>query len=168
MIVLMVAAAVTVAGPAAASESSSGLEPVAAERVASRDYVPYLEYLATHQTEDEIDEVMASGGPVELLVDSANGEVLAAFDPGTVMTPFALSPVGPGCTSMSLCMTTSSSIPYGYTGTGTTSGTWGSIKQVKTGDRSGAFTWNGIRNAYGANTTANLTTPVTVSKIERW
>jgi hypothetical protein len=166
-VAIALATTLAVAAPASAGEKPSSLKPVATEQVPSLDYVPYLEALAPIQTEEEIETVMASDGPVELLVDSATGDVLAALAPDDLMVPFALSPLGPGCSTVSPCMARSGGISYGYIGTGTLNGSWSPIFQVKTGDRAGAFTWNGIRNAYPAQRTVNLTSTVTITKIER-
>lgn len=165
---LLLAGFVASATPAFAETSGSSLAPVESAAVSDApDYRAELEAIAGTQTPQEIDAIASSGEAVQILVDSATGEVLAALEPEQVMSPFALSPVGPGCTTTSLCMRTTSNVPYGYTGSGSLNGTWGSINKVTPGNVSGAFTWNGLRNAFAANVTANLTSPVTVTKIER-
>lgn len=167
ILALALAVILGAAAPSMAAQPKPPLAESSPEDVDLRDNRAQLELLANYQSAREIARILRSPGEVEILVDSDTGDVLSAVELDGLILPFALSPLGPGCTTTSLCMTATTNVPYGYTGTGTLSLTWSSIKQVKTGDRRGAFTWNGIRNEYRANVIANLTTPVTITKIER-
>lgn len=168
-VAIVAMSSVFIAAPAYADNDNGSLAPDEAQTtILGNDNRSLLEDLSKTQTDDEIENIIAAGGPVELLVETETGEVLAALNPSTVLSPFAITPVGPGCSTTSLCMTNTSNIPYGYQGTGSLNGTWASTKQYKTGNRSGAFTYNGLRWAHASLTTINLTSPATITKIERW
>lgn len=143
-----------------ASEGDGSLGAVASS--GATDYRARLNELRNVQTRSDIGRIVRNGGPSQLLVDSRSGEVLAAI----ALPLRALSSVGPGCSGISLCMCGGS--PYGYTGSGSLSSSWKSIASVSAGDRQSAFVWNGAQRTYGAYATAHLTSPVTITKIQRW
>ena len=103
-------------------------------------------------------------GNVQALVDPNDGSVLAAFRSSTR----ALTPVGPGCTTTSACMTSSTGVPYGLTGSGTKTGTWKNIVRVAAGDRRTSYSAsNGAAYNYSAGVTISWSRPVTVVKVSR-
>lgn len=57
--------------------------------------------------------------------------------------------------------------PLGFIGSGSRTGAWGGITQVRTGARAGSFDWNGFRNTHAAGRTVNITGGVTVTRIAR-
>ena len=160
-----------IATGAATAAPAHGLQPVssATSSASGGDYTDQLEKLVGTQSPNEIHAIATSGGKVQVLVDSSTGKVIAALKPATnPFTGMALSPVGPGCTLTSLCMKTTSNLPYGYTGTGSLSGTWSPIHSVTGGDHAARFTQSsGLRIAYAAGVTATYTTSVTIVLIER-
>lgn len=130
------------------------------------DYAQELVDLAGIQTAEEIEVISASERPKELLVDGSTGKTISAIEVEAGTAPLALSPLSPGCSTTSLCML--GAYPYGYVGTGVKTGSWKNITRVQTGDRTGVFDWNGIRNAYGKNTGVNLTNGIfNITRIER-
>lgn len=163
-----IALVVAIAAPATAAVSGS-LAPIDGTSAPTQtDYRAKLENLSNEQTAQDIATIMASGGHIEVLVDSATGRELAALKAGPDgIAPFALSPVGPGCTTTSLCMSTANSIFYGFTGTGALGGSWSPIIRVTPGNTKGSFDWNGLRNTYAAGVVVNLTSAVTVTRISR-
>lgn len=166
----VLAAVFAVSVPAFAAPDSASLTAVSAApqtTSAGLDYRAQLEAIASTQSPEQIAAIASSGGHVEILVDSGTGRILAAVKPATAVTPFVLSPIGPGCTTTSLCMTTTTNIPYGCSGSGSLTGTWSSIIRVTPGNVSGSFDWNGLRNSFAAGVVVNLTSPVTVTRIAR-
>ncbi|WFR66293.1 hypothetical protein P9139_15515 [Curtobacterium flaccumfaciens] len=123
-----------------------------------------LEQLSEVQTRAEIDALVDSTVPVRLLVDAATGRVEAAVP----ISARALTPVGPGCTSTSVCMKTNSGVPYGLTGSGTKTGSWKKIIRISSGDRRTSF-WasNGMAYEYRANSDVVMNVTVTVTKVQR-
>jgi hypothetical protein len=149
--------------PASAS-ADDGLSPVS-ESTLVPDYTEMLWSLAGSQSQEEIDRIANSGHKVQLLVDPKAGKILAAIDTESTFTPSALTRLGPGCTTTSLCML--NSVPNGYIGTGSLSGTWSSVYRYSTGDRIGTFRYNGLDWTHAAYITINLTTPETITYIAR-
>lgn len=92
-----VAVALAVPSPASASEPSGDAEPGQVS----------LERLGQTQRRAEIDALVDGTEPVRLLVDATTGRVEAAAR----VDARALSPVGPGCTTTSVCMRTISEVP---------------------------------------------------------
>lgn len=125
---------------------------------------PRLTALAGEQSASEAERVLQAGGDVQALVDPDTGQTLAAFRSSSR----ALVSVGPGCTTASACMNSSTGTPYGYTGSGTKTGTWKSIVRVSAGDRRTSYSAsNGAEYNYNAGVTVSWTKPVTVVKIAR-
>ncbi|GGK87603.1 hypothetical protein JOE58_001049 [Curtobacterium luteum] len=131
-----------------------------------------LRALSTTQSRAEIDALVSGTDPVSLYVDAATGEVLAAAPaPDSTVTGVhtrALTPIGPGCTSTSVCMRSISGTPYGLTGTGTRTGTWKKIISYSSGDRETSF-WasNGMAYTYRAYSNVTLNVTVTITKVQR-
>lgn len=147
----------------------NGLTPTTGtSKTVSADYRAELEKLAGSQNARDISTVLASGGHIEILVDSETGATLAALKaPRVDAMGSGLSPLGPGCSIASLCMSTASQIFYGFIGTGALAGTWSPINRVTPGDIGGSFDWNGLRNTFAAGVATNLTSPVTITRISR-
>ncbi|MCJ1713807.1 hypothetical protein MT346_06430 [Curtobacterium sp. VKM Ac-2922] len=123
-----------------------------------------LAVLATTQSPAEAERILTGGGSVEALVDPDTGRVLAAFR----STERALASVGPGCTTASACMNSSTGTPYGYTGSGTKTGTWRNIVRVSAGDRRTSYSAsNGAGYNYNPGVSVSWSKPVTVVKIAR-
>jgi hypothetical protein len=160
------AVAVLMTAGAEAAVADEGLTPDSAPSAVATNsgYVDQLEKLVGTQSEEEIEAIENLPGPVQLLVDSETGQTLAAI-PEQITLSRAITIVGPGCSTTSMCV--KNSVPNGYQGTGSLSGSWKGVTQVATGDRAGTFTWNGINNSWAARSTLNLTGGVTVTKISR-
>lgn len=161
--------AVAIAVPAMAS-ASTGLEatPTVNNAPDTAQYDAKLEALVGTQTEAEIHRVEWSGGQVYLLVDGASGTVTAAYKPSSQVHTDALSFSGPGCTSTSLCMTTTSSVPYGYTGTGSLSGSWGPLKRFAAGNREAYINYGGHQYSFPPDGFIVFGShPVTITRIQR-
>jgi hypothetical protein len=135
------------------------------ESILVPDYTEMLWSLAGSQSKQEIDRIANSGHKVQLLVDPKAGKILAAIDTERTITPSALTRLGPGCSTTSLCMM--NDVPNGYIGTGSLSGTWRSVYRYATGDRIGTFRYNGLDWTHAAYITINLTTPETITYIAR-
>ncbi|MEN2741620.1 hypothetical protein ABCS02_27870 [Microbacterium sp. X-17] len=123
------------AGPGVAV-ADEGLTPDSVPPIVATNsgYVDQLEKLVGTQSEEEIEAIENLPGPVQLLVDSETGETLAAI-PEQITLSRALTLVGPGCSTTSMCL--KNSVPNGYQGTGSLSGSWKRVPQVATGDRAG-------------------------------
>lgn len=143
-----IAAAALIFGGAASSPAfaSEGLIEEPSDptvQVASSPLLDELEELAETQTETEVQELFDSGVPAEFLVDTSGDEwqLLAGIAKGNTIQPFALSPVGPGCSGTSMCLKNNN--PNGYTGTGTLNGSWTNVHYIASGDRKGRFQASG-------------------------
>jgi hypothetical protein len=64
-------------------------------------------------------------------------------------------------------MVSTANVPYGYSGTGTKSGTWSAIKQMQSGDRSSRFEWTTGGLTLGAGQSNYFGSAVTMKKISR-
>ncbi|WP_146070389.1 hypothetical protein [Arthrobacter sp. GMC3] len=99
-------------GSASAEDASADLQPSSViGQTPPADYLHKLEALSAVQTPEQIENALESGtegAPVEALFDTSTGEIVAAFKPEPTFTTFAISPLGPGCSTTSLCMTNSS------------------------------------------------------------
>lgn len=153
---VLIAVAVAAFGPTPAYAQEPG-DPYAA--VDAR-----LATLEGTQSPAELDRIMTGGGAVQALVDNESGEVVAAFR----ATTRTLTPIGPGCTTTSACMTTSTGLPYGLAGSGTRTGTWKKIVRVAAGDRRTSYSAsNGAAYNYSAGVSIAWKNPVTVVKVSR-
>jgi Ni/Co efflux regulator RcnB len=151
----LVAAGVAVTPQAASADDLSG----AYQQVDAR-----LAQLAETQSAADAERIMNGGGDVQALVDPDTGQVLAAFR----STSRSLVSVGPGCTTSSACMNSSTGVPYGYTGSGTKTGTWKNSVRVSAGDRRTSYAAsNGAAYNYSAGVTISWSRAVTVVKISR-
>lgn len=150
---------------ATSASANDGLTPVN-KSILVPDYTEMLWSLVGSQSEEEIDRIANSGHKVQLLLDPDAGKILAAIDTESTVTPNALTRLGPGCSTTSLCML--NSYPNGYIGTGSLYGTWSSVYRYATGDRSGTFRFNGLNWTHKAYTTVNLPTPETITYIARY
>lgn len=153
-------AAVVAAGVALSPQAASAADSASTyQQVDAR-----LATLAQTQSQSEAERILDGGGNVQALVDPNDGSVLAAFRSSTR----ALTPVGPGCTTTSACMTSSTGVPYGLTGSGTKTGTWKNIVRVAAGDRRTSYSAsNGAAYNYSAGVTISWSRPVTVVKVSR-
>ncbi|MGO1612474.1 hypothetical protein [Brevibacterium aurantiacum] len=148
-LIALVAPAMLVSGPASASTSSDASaltevsitetpesskldEIVEGEEADPKDILPKA-------TEDpaEIDQIVNSGKPTEVVRDLETGQVLAAQYAPLALDTQKLQPTSPGCNSnkKDLCMLGKNY--YGFTGTGSLSGTWKSISGYSTGNKQG-------------------------------
>ncbi|SBN63673.1 hypothetical protein GA0004736_2611 [Curtobacterium sp. 9128] len=159
-LITIAATAIVVTGAAVTPEAA--FATTGAEGYAAID--ARLAALQETQSTADAERILASGGNVQALVDPDTGEVLAAFR----SSARALTPVTPGCTTTSACMTSSSGVPYGYTGSGTRTGSWKNIVRVGAGDRRTSYAAsNGAAYNYSAGVTISWARPVTVVKISR-
>lgn len=101
----------------------------------------HLEALQGHQSAAEIEALESSGRPVTVLLDEHGRHVAAIETPGSPFGARAISPVGPGCSVSSACVT-AGGVPYGYKGTGTRAVSHPSTTRVFAGDHSTGF-WVG-------------------------
>ena len=131
--------------------------------------VDALQELVGTQTEAEIQAIQKSGSPAELLFDSATGEYIAARFAADDVSPLAITPVGPGCTTTSVCMLVGGQISYGFTGTGTLNGTWNSVTRAAAGSLTTHFLYAG--GVYDlivpATQAAYPTPPINVNQLKR-
>ncbi|MGK5440435.1 hypothetical protein ACSNN7_01185 [Micromonospora sp. URMC 105] len=165
MLMTALAAIALVLGLGATSASADGRLSPSGKSTLVPDYTQMLWSLVGSQSEEQIDRIAKSGHKVQLLVDSESGKILAAIDTENTITPFALTPLSPGCSTTSLCMW--NSVPNGYIGTGSLSGTWSSVYKYATGDKIGTFRYNGLDWTHNPYTTVNLTTRETITYIAR-
>ncbi|MFE9203852.1 hypothetical protein [Micromonospora sp. NPDC007230] len=166
MLMTTLAAIALVLGLGATSASADdGLSPSNKSTLVP-DYTEMLWSLVGSQSEEEIDRIANSGHDVQLLLDPKAGKILAAIDTESTFTPSALTRLGPGCSTDSLCML--NSVPNGYIGTGELYGTWSSVYKYATGDRAGTFRYNGLDWTHPARTTVNLPDRETITYIARY
>ncbi|MET7949655.1 hypothetical protein [Micromonospora sp. NPDC005324] len=149
---------------ATSASASDGLSP-SKELTQVVDYRETLWSLVGSQNEEQIDKIAKSGHKIELLIDPEAGKIVAAIDTERTFTPAALTRLGPGCSTISLCML--NGYPNGYTGTGSLSGNWRAVYKYATGDKVGTFRYNGLDWTHNPYTTVNLTTPETIVFIAR-
>ncbi|MGC4885583.1 hypothetical protein [Micromonospora sp. DT227] len=161
----LAAIALTLGLGATGASADSGLRP-SSKVIIVPDYTEILWSLVGSQSEEQIDRIANSGHKVQLLLDPKAGKILAAIDTESTFTPTALTRLGPGCSTTSLCML--NSVPNGYIGTGSLNGTWSSVYRYMTGDRVGTFRFNGVDWTHNPNTTVNLPTPETITYIARY
>jgi hypothetical protein len=147
--------------------TSTFLAPVAAEQEVSTGpgAIALLEQVGATQTERDITAVRQQGGAT-LLTDPDTGRVTAAVSRRSALGR-ALNPIGPGCSYTSLCMRSSSNVPYGYSGTGARSGTWRSISDTRAGDRRSRPEWRGGAMTLSAGEVNYFGRPVTMTRISR-
>ena len=131
----------------------------------TQQVVAVLEQVGAAQTDDDIAAVRQQEGAT-LLTDPDTGHVVAAVS-GRSALGRTVNPIGPGCSTSSLCMRTSSNVPYGYSGTGTRTGTRKSIAENRAGDRRSRFEWVGGSMTLLAGQTNFFGHPVRMSKISR-
>ncbi|UKJ63942.1 hypothetical protein H1Q78_00100 [Cellulosimicrobium cellulans] len=110
--------------PAGAATAASD-EPLPATNApqGSEEVRTILEDLAETQSPDQVAEIYRSGERAEFLLDPETNEFIAAVRIEPTFSPFAITPLGPGCATDSVCLRNSSGTNYGYIGTGTLSGT---------------------------------------------
>lgn len=96
----------------------------------------HLEEIARTQTDAEIDQIVNSGMPAELLVDTSGDdwEITAAVVKRAA-TGRALSQSGPGCSGTSMCLKNTK--PYGFVGSGTLKRQFANVNYIAAGDRKG-------------------------------
>ncbi|WP_139200643.1 hypothetical protein [Curtobacterium sp. MMLR14_010] len=159
-LVALAATGLVVAGVVVAPQAAFATDATAASAAVHAR----LSALRETQSPAEAAAILEGGGNVQALVDPDTGAALAAFR----SSARALVSVGPGCTTTSACMRSSTGIPYGYTGTGTKSGTWKNIIRVGAGDRRTSYAAsNGAAYNYNAGVNIEWARPVTVVKISR-
>ncbi|MEU3454282.1 hypothetical protein ABZ671_11865 [Micromonospora sp. NPDC006766] len=165
MLIAAVAAFALVLGLGATSASADdGLSPFN-KSILVPDYTEMLWSLVGSQSDEQIDRIANSGHEVQLLLDPKAGKILAAIDTESTFTPSALTRLGPGCSTDSLCML--NSVPNGYIGTGSLYGTWSNVYKYMTGDRIGTFQFNGLNWTHNPRTTVNLPDPEKIVYIAR-
>lgn len=123
--------------------------------------------LEGNQTDAEIEALSQSGRPVTILVDF-DGDYVAAVEtpPVSQASPFAIAPVGPGCSTSSACVKAGSSY-YGYKGTGTRKVSHPGTTSAFAGDHSTGF-WVGNKiNLARPNATLKFKTPVKITSLTR-
>ncbi|WP_420363511.1 hypothetical protein AABM26_03895 [Curtobacterium aetherium] len=104
------------------SAAFSAPHPAAAQEVSPDETVTtILRQIGATQTDRDVAAIRRQEGAT-ILTDPDTGQVLAAVSPRSALGR-ALNPIGPGCSTTSLCMRSSAGVPYGYSGTGARSGT---------------------------------------------
>lgn len=129
--------------------------------------VERLQELSGTQSKAEIGEIVDSGQPAEVLADPNSGSIVSAVYVGSDVSPKALKPVGPGCTTTSYCMKTFSGTHLGWSGTGAKTGTWKSIVYATPGSVAGSVTTTQYKWTLNAKVGINFTSMVTVKRISR-
>jgi hypothetical protein len=86
-----------VAGPAAAAMPTLSALGQGAPEASSEAILHRLEALATTRTAAEIEAILASGAPAEILLETETNTSVAAIKTDPDLSAFAVSPVGPGC-----------------------------------------------------------------------
>ncbi|WIB15240.1 hypothetical protein DEJ34_14045 [Curtobacterium sp. MCPF17_050] len=124
-----------------------------------------LQELEGTQSSAEIDRIVDSGHLVATYTAGTSSTIVAAVDLGPAQR--ALSFVGPGCSTDSLCMTNTSNSPSAYTGTGSLSGTWKRITSAAAYGRKARFTWDGGALTVEAGHVNYFGAPVTMKKVSR-
>jgi hypothetical protein len=157
--------AVLTAVPAAAAPADSAGPASAEPTPASDPVLAALRQLEGTQSASEIDGIIDSGHMVATYTTGTSSTVVAAVDLGPARR--ALSFVGPGCSTDSLCMVNTSNAPSAYSGTGSLSGTWKRIKSAAAYGRSARFTWTGGALTVGAGQINSFGSPVTMTKVSR-
>ncbi|MDF9875624.1 hypothetical protein [Cellulosimicrobium cellulans] len=113
-----------------------------------------LEDLADTQSPDQVAEIYRSGERAEFLLDPETNELVAAVKIEPTFSPFAITPLGPGCATDSVCLRNSGGTNFGYIGTGTLSGTWNSIRYMAPGNRTTDFTYKNGSSTQSVNLVA--------------
>ncbi|WP_041582773.1 hypothetical protein [Xylanimonas cellulosilytica] len=147
--------------------------PVMSATRGSAEVRTVLEDLAETQSAEQVAAIYDSGVPAEFLWDPEANEFLAAVEIAPTISTFAITALGPGCATGSVCMRNSSNLHYGYIGTGTLSGTWNSINYMYAGNLTTRFTYkNGtgtqtVELKAGVSATLSGTDMVTVTRLAR-
>jgi len=124
-----------------------------------------LQQLSEIQSTEEAAAVIASASasnPVSVLMDDFGSSVAAIATPATGVSVFAITPVGPGCSSTSACI-----YPYnGYQGTGVLAIKISGNKTFA-GDRPTTFWVGNTGNFAAADVTLNYSSTRTFTSISR-
>lgn len=153
-----------------ASDNISSAEP-AAVTDSSRDTAArsMLVELAETQTSAEIEQLLASGEPVEALYDAETGTYLAARVEADLAggTARAITPRPTGCASTDACATNASD--HGYSGLGQLTISLPGVTKVTSGNAMTYWFWSAAGDgvALQPNLTVYLDAPVTMQSIER-
>lgn len=128
-----------------------------------------LNALKRTQPAAEVQKVLDSGKPVQSLFDPVSGKYVAAYADGSrMMKPLTISPRGPGCAVGDACAITTSSVPYGFYGTGSLPIYVPSAHKAEAGSRLTTFWYSSTHGIYiQAGNTVTLSSPRTFTKITR-
>ena len=98
---------------------ASGVDvPVVIGSAESPEVTRILQELTGKQSQETISNAIFSGRNMVALVDSETAEYLSIVEVEPAISTFAISQLGPVCSTLSACID-SSSTHYGYTETGT-------------------------------------------------
>lgn len=164
---VLAASAMALTGGATAPEDSDAVPRVEAPR-GSEETLDALVDLAGTQSDDVISRAMESGVPVEVLWDTDAGGVIAAVEVEPGRSTRAISMLGPGCSSTSVCLKTPT--PHGYAGTGTLSGKWNNVSYLFAGtDRATRFYFTGSSQSVELRPSVSLrpVSNLSINKITR-
>lgn len=179
-LIALVAPAVLVSGPASASTppGTSGLSEVASanppasskldEIVAGEESDP--KDILPKATEDpaEIEQIVNSGKPTEVVKDLETGKVLAAQYAPLVVDTHKLRSTSPGCSGSGKDLCMMGKYYYGFTGTGSLSGTWKSVGGYSTGNKKGRLKYGSKWHPWSQkNQTIYFPTRGTISGVAR-
>jgi hypothetical protein len=157
----------------AATATSEEPIPVTSSPQGSEEVREILEDLAKTQSPEQVAEIYRSGERAEFLLDPETNEFVAAVKIEPTFSPFAITPLGPGCATDSVCLRNSSGTNFGFIGTGTRSGTWNNIRYMAPGNRTTEFTYKDgskteiVNLAAWTSLTLNAGKTVTVTKLAR-
>jgi hypothetical protein len=161
----LVAAAFLPSAPAAAAPVPLHSSVPAGSAPGDDAVLHELQRLEGTQSIAAIDGILHSGHMVATYTEGTSSTIVAAVDLGPARR--ALSFVGPGCSTDSLCMTNTSNSPRAYTGVGSLSGTWKRIKSGAAYGRDARFTWNGGALTVEAGHINYYGSPVTMTRVSR-
>jgi hypothetical protein len=127
-----------------------------------------LEQLAKTQTLAEAQAIWDTPGPTTGYFDDQGNLLAAEPTPDASVSIFAIAPVGPGCTTTSACIINTSSVHYGYDGTGSLAISVANSQTLEAGSISTVYTRDdGATYAIDATKEAVLATPGTIVNIAR-
>lgn len=179
-LIALVAPTFLVSGPASASTSpdASPLKEISSAEAPASSKLDQIgegaeadpKDILPKATEDpaEIEAIVNSGKPTEVVRDLETGEVLAAQYAPLVLDTQKLKSTSPGCNGngKDLCMLGKNY--YGFTGTGSLSGKWKSIGGYSTGNKQGRLKYGSKWHPWSKkNQTIYFPTRGTISGVAR-
>lgn len=153
--------------PAQADEGSLRALPEGASIASEDTTTQQLEALARTQTPAEVQAIVKSGKPAEILYDPIAEEYLAAKVKPLTITPF-LAQLYAGCSTTSACAwLNGGKSPAGFEGTGSLVTNCPGVGRVQAGSFLTTF-WYGNTGVYvAAGQSVSLTSTINVNKVTR-